>query len=684
MNQTTIPVKIGQLCEKAHIVNTDTPVSQVKSIFDNNKPVSCVVVMAHQQIAGMVMNIHLNSTLSQRYGFALFYNKPISRLMDVSPIIVPHSKSVEMVAEQAMQRKSDKLYDHIIVTEDDLLLGVVAVKTILDALTQAQKNHVLIQKKYTEKLEQDDFEKQQAIDKLEESKKTQQIVIDAIPHAIYWKNKDSIYIGCNQSFANDAGISNPKDIKGMTDDMLPWTEKETLVYQEQDKRIIKQNKSELHIHQIQTNAANQKQFLDTSKIPLHDTAGEVVGILCVYEDITLQLDNDNKRIQLEKQLARAQRMEAIGRLAGGVAHDLNNILSGIVNYPDLIMMDLPEDSPIIPSLKVIQKSGQRAAAVVHDLLTLARRGVTNNESLDLNTVIYQYLESPECLKLKTDFPDIQIRSRISSRPMTIEGSPVHLMKTLMNLVNNSAEAIKTKGQISICTHHACLDSPLRGYSSVREGEYVVLTVTDNGIGILEENIDKIFEPFYTNKKMGRSGTGLGMSVVWGTVKDHNGYIDISSKPFEQTTVTIYLPSKTAVLKPLQSDEISLNLMGDGQSILIVDDMPEQREIAVSYLKRLNYKVHAARSGEEAVEYIRCHPSDLVILDMIMEPGMDWLETYMKILEIQPGTPAVITSGFSESERVKKAQLLGAGPYIKKPYDFIDLGKAVKEKIKATG
>ncbi|MBU2431586.1 MAG: response regulator, partial [Proteobacteria bacterium] len=421
-----------------------------------------------------------------------------------------------------------------------------------------------------------------------------------------------------------------------------------------------------------------------SKIPLHDTAGEVVGILCVYEDITLQLDNDNKRIQLEKQLARAQRMEAIGRLAGGVAHDLNNILSGIVNYPDLIMMDLPEDSPIIPSLKVIQKSGQRAAAVVHDLLTLARRGVTNNESLDLNTVIYQYLESPECLKLKTDFPDIQIRSRISSRPMTIEGSPVHLMKTLMNLVNNSAEAIKTKGQISICTHHACLDSPLRGYSSVREGEYVVLTVTDNGIGILEENIDKIFEPFYTNKKMGRSGTGLGMSVVWGTVKDHNGYIDISSKPFEQTTVTIYLPSKTAVLKPLQSDEISLNLMGDGQSILIVDDMPEQREIAVSYLKRLNYKVHAARSGEEAVEYIRCHPSDLVILDMIMEPGMDWLETYMKILEIQPGTPAVITSGFSESERVKKAQLLGAGPYIKKPYDFIDLGKAVKEKIKATG
>ncbi|MBU2430007.1 MAG: CBS domain-containing protein, partial [Proteobacteria bacterium] len=252
MNQTTIPVKIGQLCEKAHIVNTDTPVSQVKSIFDNNKPVSCVVVMAHQQIAGMVMNIHLNSTLSQRYGFALFYNKPISRLMDVSPIIVPHSKSVEMVAEQAMQRKSDKLYDHIIVTEDDLLLGVVAVKTILDALTQAQKNHVLIQKKYTEKLEQDDFEKQQAIDKLEESKKTQQIVIDAIPHAIYWKNKDSIYIGCNQSFANDAGISNPKDIKGMTDDMLPWTEKETLVYQEQDKRIIKQNKSELHIHQIQT------------------------------------------------------------------------------------------------------------------------------------------------------------------------------------------------------------------------------------------------------------------------------------------------------------------------------------------------------------------------------------------------------------------------------------------------
>ena len=672
---------IGSISEKAHTIAPDTPVSHIKTFFDRNKPVSAVVILDAERICGLVMNIHLNYQLSQRYGFSLFYEKPITNVMDKSPMLVDYHDSIEDVAAAAMERNESRLYDHIIITRDSRLYGIVPVRKILNALVRFQLQQSLYLKQQNLQLQMETVKKERLIKTLQESRKMFQLVIDTIPHAVFWKDIKSRYLGCNLAFARDAGFDDTQSIHHLTDYDLPWTDKEAQLFIGQDRRIMSQNCPELNVRQVQTNFRGEKRFLNINKIPLHDQEQRVVGVLCFYQDITQRLRDDNRRSELEKQLARAQKMEAIGRLAGGVAHDLNNILSAIVNYPELIMMDLPKDSALIPSLKSIQNAGERAAAVVQDLLTLARRGVMKHDLLHLNTLLFQYLDSPEGLMLKRDYPGIDIHISCAPDLLPINGSSVHLVKTIMNIVHNAVESISGTGQVHISTQNRYIDAAVQGYDSVNPGDYVILSVTDTGSGIDPDDLERIFEPFYTKKKMGRSGTGLGMSVVWGTVKDHNGYIHVGSEPEKGTTVTLYFPSRPSDVVPKTEPRMPLDLQGQGESILVVDDVTEQREIAANYLKRLNYHVKTVDNGEAAVSYLRSNTASLLVLDMIMEPGMDGLETYMRILEIHPGQRAIITSGFSESNRVKEAKMLGVGSYLRKPYQFQELGMAVKNELK---
>jgi len=392
---------------------------------------------------------------------------------------------------------------------------------------------------------------------------------------------------------------------------------------------------------------------------------------------TLRDVREQKKI--ESQLQRAQKMEAIGTLAGGVAHDLNNILSGLVSYPELLLMDIPQDSPLRKPILTIQKSGERAAMIVQDLLTLARRGVAVAEVVNLNHVISEYLQSPEYEKLQSFHPQVKVETCLEEDVLNILGSPVHLEKTVMNLVSNAAESMPDGGKVLISTENRYVDRPIRGYDVVNEGDYVSLTVSDSGIGISTGDLERIFEPFYTKKVMGRSGTGLGMAVVWGTVKDHKGYVDVQSSEGKGTTFVLYFPvtrEKSVRNETLLSIE---NYMGS-EKILIVDDMEEQRDIASGMLKKLGYSVTSVSSGEEAVEHMKDNSEDLLVLDMIMDPGIDGLETYKRILEFHPGQKAIIASGFSETERVKKAQRLGAGAYVKKPYLLEKIGMAVRTEL----
>jgi len=403
----------------------------------------------------------------------------------------------------------------------------------------------------------------------------------------------------------------------------------------------------------------------------------------VWEDAPASLNfimDITERRQMEERLARVEKMEALGTLAGGVAHDLNNVLGVLVGYSELLAEKLPEGSQMRRHAENILQSGIKGAAIIQDLLTLARRGVAVSEVVALNLVVEDYLRSPEYEKLASYHHDVTVRAELAGGLLNIKGSPVHLGKTVMNLVSNAMEAISGQGIVTIRTENRYLDQPVHGYDEMREGDYVVLTVTDSGRGISTRDIGKIFEPFYTKKVMGRSGTGLGLAVVWGTVKDHDGYIDVQSEEGAGTTFTLYFPVTREEPVAVAEQHLLDSSLGRGEFILVVDDVKEQRELAASMLTRLGYRVEAVASGEEAVSRVGGRKPDLLVLDMIMDPGIDGLETYRRILEIHPGQRVVIVSGFSETGRVRQALEIGAGEFVRKPYVMEAIGLAVRKEL----
>ncbi len=512
--------------------------------------------------------------------------------------------------------------------------------------------------------------------RLAESERAYRSIVTNMVDVFFRSNTDNEFVMLSPSAAPLLGYGSIDELIGEKTDIV-WTNPQYL----QDIFI------ELRIFGVVRDFEMMARRRDGTQLPMSvtirtifDDLGNPAGYEGIARDISDRKAAQSKQQELEKQISRAQKMEALGSLAGGVAHDLNNILSGIVSYPDLILMDLPKDSALRRPLETIKESGLKASAVVQDLLTLARRGVSASEIVQLNELVIGYLKSPEFLKMKSFHRRVSVQTELDDALMNIIGSPVHLSKTIMNLVSNAAEAMPQGGSIIINTRNRYVDYAIKGYDQVQEGDYAVLSVSDTGTGISPEDQARIFEPFFTKKKLGRSGTGLGLAVVWGTVKDHQGYIDVQSTEGTGTTFTLYLPATRKVDPQKPITDLEENLKSRGEKILVVDDVGQQREIASAILKYLGYDVATAASGEEAVQYLKENRADLVILDMIMDPGIDGLETYKRIREQNPGQKAIITSGYSETDRVKKAQELGAGRYLKKPYTLENLGRAVKEEI----
>lgn len=480
----------------------------------------------------------------------------------------------------------------------------------------------------------------------------------------------------NETLARMMGYENARDLRGDIFRFYPHAEDidqmEHLAHERgqseidrPDTEVIRKDGSGLQCH------------LKIRPIAPMDAAR---GSIVVVMDITAQKHAEAEKEALQARFQRDRKMQAVGTLAGGVAHDLNNILSGILSYPDLLLMQMAAADPMRKPLETIKQCGEKAAAIVQDLLTLARRGVSVNQVVDLNRVVRDYLASPEHEKIISYHPLVRVSTRLPEQFPCTSGSPVHLSKTLMNLVSNAVEAMPEGGALSISVESRRLTEAHAGYEIITPGEYIVLSVTDTGPGISKEDLERIFEPFYTKKVMGRSGTGLGLAVVWGTVKDSGGFVDVISQPGRGTRFDLYLNATTAPVASQTPHPPLDHYLGRGEHVLFVDDVAEQRTIAVSMLESLGYRVDAVASGEEAIAWMQNHTCDLLILDMIMAPGMDGLETYQRILNIRPGQKAIVASGFSETDRVSRALALGASRYLRKPYSMIDLAKAAKDAL----
>lgn len=383
--------------------------------------------------------------------------------------------------------------------------------------------------------------------------------------------------------------------------------------------------------------------------------------------------------EMKEKLHRSMKMEAVGLMAGGVAHDLNNILSGIISYPELLLLKLPKDNELRPSIQAIHDAGLRAAEVVADMLTVTRGTAASREIIDMNDLIRDLIDSPECRDIAQGHDGLLCEKKFEPELLSINASPIHIHKSLMNLLFNGAEAMEFKGTMTMTTRNEYIEQPVSADSIMPAGEYVVVSVADTGPGITKTDMGHIFEPFYSKKVMGKSGTGLGLTIVWNTMQDHNGEVLVNSDE-NGTTFTLYFPAtRTPVI--CKNEPHKTLTQGQGQRILVVDDEPIQRDIATQLLTSLNYTAITAPSGEEGLNILKEHDDiELVLLDMLMEPGINGRQTLEKMLEIKPDLKAIIASGFSKSSEVKKALEIGSTIFIRKPYTMLQLAKELEAML----
>ncbi len=513
---------------------------------------------------------------------------------------------------------------------------------------------------------------------LKEKNSELQLMLDSSPVMIFYEDAQRQYIRVNKKFSNTIRVPIKRIIGRSYNELFPDDPGSVFT---SDSEVLESGEPIVGRSGV-VHMDTGERYITLDMVPYHDGNGTVAGVLGFAVDVTEQKRIEKEKRELQQRIARAEKMEAIGLLAGGVAHDGNNMLTGISGYLQLLEMNLPEDDPNRQYIKGSLAASEQMGHLIDDLLTLTRNVVTSKEPANLNDIITDYLGSPVFKGLKEYHPEVTVTSSLSGDLLNINGVPTNLTKLLMNLVTNAAEAMPDDGEIHIETRNQYVEKPVNGYDlKIEEGDFVVLSVADDGMGINDLDLNRIFEPFYTKKITGKSGTGLGMAVLYGIVKDHEGLIDVQSTIGKGTRFEIYFPiTKEEISRKKEIVPIE-EYIGNGEKILVVDDIEAQREILSEILTRLGYSITCAANGEEAVEYMKNHSADLIILDMIMNPGIDGLETYRKIIEMHPGQKAVIASGYSKTERVTEAQNLGAGEYIKKPYTFEKIGLAVRAALK---
>lgn len=397
-----------------------------------------------------------------------------------------------------------------------------------------------------------------------------------------------------------------------------------------------------------------------------DSKGNVVRILGMIHDIT-----DQK--ELEEQLRQSQKMEAIGLLAGGIAHDFNNLLMVILCNCDLMLADMKKNDPHTDDIIEIKKSGQRAAELTKQLLAFSRKQVLKPQILDLNLTIGDL----EKMIRRLVGEKIDIVTKMRPNIDVVKADRGQVDQIIMNLVVNARDAMPKGGKIIIETMNVALDDAyLKKYSDIKPGNYVMMAVTDTGYGMDRQTVDKIFEPFFTTKGIGK-GTGLGLSTVYGIVRQSGGYIYCYSEPGKGTTFKIYLPAAGEdFISDLDLKDMNA-LESHGETVVVIDDEKEIREVVSRMLEQEGYKVLIAEKYEDILTYFETGKIDLLITDVIM-PEINGDEIGELILEKYPGTKIIFMSGYTESTIIDFSLLDKNKIYLQKPFSRQSLVQSVKE------
>lgn len=499
-----------------------------------------------------------------------------------------------------------------------------------------------------------------------------QLVMDNIPQFIFWKDRRSVYLGCNENFARAAGVGCPVGIVGKTDHDLAWKDEEAEFFREVDRRVMDSGVAEHNIVEPQLQADGRQAWLRTNKVPLFDEDGVVVGILGTFEDITAER-------AAEERLRHAQKMESIGRLAGGVAHDFNNMLGGILGAAELLQRQLDDSSKQQDLLRIIIRSGERAADLTSKLLAFSRRGQMERRPTDIHDAIRNTVS---ILGGSID-RRITVDMQLDALQRTVLGDPSELETALLNLGINARDAVEGDGCIQIRTRDAEVveGDTERGPISLSPGPYVEVEVTDTGKGIPDELTDRVFEPFFTTKDVG-AGTGLGLAAVYGVVTEHGGAITLQGRPGEGARFTILLPTSELRPAPEVSRPPSLSAARGQMRILVVDDEEPIRKVVQQLLGELGYEVTLASDGREAIERFAADPAafDAVLLDVVM-PRMGGEECLHELRALRPDVRVLMSSGFTQDMTVDAFSEGAASGFLKKPYHVDELSEALAKLLR---
>jgi len=502
-------------------------------------------------------------------------------------------------------------------------------------------------------------------------------LLNAIPVAVFYKDINGRYLGCNNVFSDIMGLS-PEEITGKTVKEL-WPGDMADMYHERDLELMQNREKQIYEYSIQDKDGLSRPVIFAKDL-FFDVNGDVAGLVGAFIDISERIKAEKERELLKEQLAQSQKMDSVGRLAGGVAHDFNNMLGVILGYAELSLRKLSSEDRVYDYLNGICKATEKASSLTKQLLAFARKQIVSPSAININDNVEVLLSMIRRIIGENIF--LEWKPGKSTGMIFIDPSQFDQM--LFNLCVNARDAIRDTGKISIETESAVFDesycSKNIGYIP---GAYAVLAVSDDGQGIDDETMKHLFEPFYTTKKTGE-GTGLGLATVDGIVKQNNGFINISSEPGQGTSLKIYLPQYSGEPEKTVYEKKVLPENESDAAILMVEDDRMLFTMNSIMLEELGYKVLAADTPDKAIRIADDYAGeiDLLITDVIM-PGMNGKELADKIRELRPGIKILFMSGYTANIIGQHGVLDGNVHFIQKPFTFYKLADKVKESLSRT-
>jgi two-component system cell cycle sensor histidine kinase/response regulator CckA len=511
---------------------------------------------------------------------------------------------------------------------------------------------------------------------LRESRVILQAILDSITVRVFWKDKDLVYLGCNAPFAQDAGLEKPEDLIGRDDRALAWREQAEL-YRADDRAVIESGEARLLFEELQTTPSGEQLHLLTSKLPLRDAGGAIVGVLGTYQDISGRKRAEEERALLQAQLNQAQKMEFVGRLAGGVAHDFNNMLGVILGRVEMALDRVGPAEPLHGDLQEIRQAAERSADLTRQLLAFARKQTVIPKVLDLNETVEGMLK----MLRRLIGEDIDLVWAPGKNLWQVRVDPSQIDQILANLFVNARDAITGVGKVTIETDNVAFDEAYCGaHRGFVPGEFVQLVVSDSGCGMDRDTLPHIFEPFFTTKGLAR-GTGLGLATVYGIVKQNNGFIKVYSEPGLGTTFKIYLPRHASKAEQVGGDGPATPAARGNETILLVEDEPAILSMTTIMLERFGYRVLTAATPGEAIHLAREHAGEIHMLmtDVIM-PEMNGRDLARNVVSLYPDLKRLFMSGYT-ADIIAHHGVLEEGIYfIQKPFSAQQLAARVREAL----